>query len=98
MLHLHLVSASGVFPWKTELPYTIAKGAKNLNNEMVVKALLTHVRAHANEIGWTELRTTTRLAASQHRASIPRTDVIFLEEVDKAVDVTRSLSEYSKMH
>jgi hypothetical protein len=33
MLHLHLVSASGVFPWKTELPYPIAKGAKNLDNE-----------------------------------------------------------------
>lgn len=84
MLHLHLVSASGVFPWKTELPYTIAKGAKNLNNEMVVKALLTHVRAHANEIGWTELRTTTRPAASQHGASIPRIDVIFIEVVERS--------------
>jgi hypothetical protein len=31
--------------WKTELPYTIITGAKGLDEEMVTKALLTHVRA-----------------------------------------------------
>jgi hypothetical protein len=54
-LHLRLVSDSGTLLWKTELPYTIVTGAKGLDEEMVTKALLTHVRAHANELGLAEL-------------------------------------------
>lgn len=54
-LHLQLVSDSGTLLWKTELPYTIDTGAKGLDEEMVTKALLTHVRAQANELGLAEL-------------------------------------------
>lgn len=64
-LYLHLVSDSGTLMWKTELPYTIAKGAKDLDEEVVTKALLTHVRAHANELGLAELGATTMQAASR---------------------------------
>jgi hypothetical protein len=54
-LYLHLVTDSGTLMWKTELPYTIEQGAKNLDEEAVMKALLTHVRAHAEAIGFAEL-------------------------------------------
>lgn len=54
-LYLHLVTDSGTLIWKTELPYTIEQGAKNLDEEAVTKALLTHVRAHAEAIGFAEL-------------------------------------------
>ena len=50
--------------WKTELPYTIVRGAKDLDEEIVTKALLTHVRAHANELELAELGATTIQAAS----------------------------------
>ena len=54
-LYLHLATGSGTLIWKTELPYTIEQGAKNLDEEAVTKALLTHVRAHAEAIGFAEL-------------------------------------------
>jgi hypothetical protein len=54
-LYLHLASDSGVLMWKTELLYTIVTGAKNLDEYMVTKALLSHVRAHPNELGFGEL-------------------------------------------
>lgn len=54
-LYLHLATDSGTLMWKTELPYTIEKGAKNLVEEAVTKALLTHVRAQAEAIGFAEL-------------------------------------------
>jgi hypothetical protein len=50
-LYLHLMSDSGTLLWKTELPYTIVTGAKDLDEETVTKTLLTHVKAHANELG-----------------------------------------------
>ena len=79
-LYLYLMSDSGTVIWKTELVYTIVKGAKDLDEEMVTKALLTHVRAQANELGLAELGATNMQAASrflpkgfdQHRAqSLP---------------------------
>jgi hypothetical protein len=54
-LYLSLVSDSGTLLLKTELPYTVVKGAKELDEDIVTKALLTHVRAHANELGLAEL-------------------------------------------
>jgi hypothetical protein len=54
-LYLHLVSHSGTLMWKTELPYTIAKGAKDLDEDMVTQALLAHVRIHADDVGLVEL-------------------------------------------
>jgi hypothetical protein len=53
-LHLQLVSASGAILWRTELPYTIVTGAKGLDEGMVTRALLTHVKAQANELGFGE--------------------------------------------
>jgi hypothetical protein len=64
-LYLHLVSAEGTLMWKTELPYTIVKGAKDLDEEIVTKALLTHVKAHANELELAKLGATTTQAASR---------------------------------
>jgi hypothetical protein len=64
-LYLQLVSAKGILIWKTELPYTIVKGAKHLDEEMVTKDLLTHMRAHVNELGLAELGATSKQVASQ---------------------------------
>jgi hypothetical protein len=64
-LYLYLISASGALMWKTELSYTIVMGAKNLDEEMVTKALLTHVKAHAHELGLAELGATTMQASSR---------------------------------
>jgi hypothetical protein len=70
-LYLQLVSDSGALMWKTELPYTIVTGAKDLDEEIVTKALLTHVRAHANELGFAELETINKptVSRSLHDAS-----------------------------
>jgi len=70
-LYLHLVSAEGTLMWKTELPYTIEMGAKDLDEEMVTKALLIHVRAQANELGLAELRAATMQAASRSLRATP---------------------------
>jgi hypothetical protein len=70
-LYLHLMSRSGTLMWQTELSYTIVKGAKDLDEEMVTKALLTHVRAHVNELGLAELGATTMQAASQSSRDTP---------------------------
>lgn len=64
-LYLHLVSDSGSLMWKTELPYVIEKGAKDLDEEVVMKALLTHVRAHAADIGLAELGVRSQRIASR---------------------------------
>lgn len=64
-LYLQLVSDSGTLMWKTELPYTIVTGAKDLDEEIVTKALLTHVRTHANELGFAELETITKPTVSR---------------------------------
>ena len=56
-LSLRLMTDSGVVLWRTELPYTVVRGAKNLDEAMVTKALLTHVREHENTIGLTGLGT-----------------------------------------
>jgi hypothetical protein len=66
-VHLHLACDSGTLLWKTELPYTIVTGAKDLDEEMVTKALLTHVRAQANELGLTELVGFNKRTVSQSR-------------------------------
>ena len=57
--------------WKTELSYTTVKGVKDLDEEMVTKALLTHVRAYANELGLAELGATTMHTASQSSRDTP---------------------------
>jgi|GEM_PF-392012 hypothetical protein len=64
-LYLHLVSAEGTLIWKTELPYTMVKGAKDLDEKMVIQALLTHVRAQVNELGLAELGAEDQRTASR---------------------------------
>ena len=54
-LYLHLVSAEGTLLWKAELPFAVVKGTKEIDEEVVKRVLLTHVRTHAKELGWTEL-------------------------------------------
>ncbi|MEO8341113.1 MAG: hypothetical protein ABI604_15610 [Nitrospirota bacterium] len=51
-LYLQLMSDSGTIMWKTELPFTIVTGAKELDEDMVTKALLAHVSAYADELGF----------------------------------------------
>jgi len=70
-LYLQLVSATGILMWKTELPYTIVNGVKGLDEEMVTKALLTHMRAHVNELRLAELGATSMQAASQSTRDTP---------------------------
>jgi len=50
-LYLRLTTDSGILLWRTELPYTIVKGAKALDEERVTNVLLLHVNSHAKEIG-----------------------------------------------
>jgi hypothetical protein len=52
---LHLVSAEGTTLWKAELPFEVVKGTKEVDEEMVKRILLTHVRIHAKALGWSEL-------------------------------------------
>jgi hypothetical protein len=54
-LYLHLVSAEGTLLWKAELPFAVVKGTKEIDEEVVKRVLLKHVRTHAKELGWTEL-------------------------------------------
>jgi hypothetical protein len=49
--------------WKTEMPFTMVKGAKDMDEEFVTQALLTHVRSQASELGLSDLGATTMQAA-----------------------------------
>jgi hypothetical protein len=64
-LYLHLVCDSRTLIWKTELPYTIVTGAKDLDEEMVTKALLIYVRAYANELEFAELGASNKRTISR---------------------------------
>ena len=63
-LYLRLTTDSGILLWRTELPYTIVKGAKALDEERVTNALLTHVNRHATEIGLAGLGAITMQATA----------------------------------
>lgn len=62
-LYLQMVSAEGTLMWKTELPFTMVKGAKSIDEEFVTQALVTHVRSQATELGLSDLGVTTIQAA-----------------------------------
>jgi hypothetical protein len=64
-LYLYLLSAEGSLMWKTELPFTVSKGAKDLNEERMTRALLDHVRAHASEVGLADLPARNQGTASR---------------------------------
>ena len=63
-LYLHLISEEGTLLWKAELPFAVVKSTKEVDEEVVKRILLTHVRTHAKELGWTELGLT-----AAHRGS-----------------------------
>jgi len=52
---LHLVSAEGTLLWEAELPFSVVKGTKEVDEEVVKRILLTHIRTHEKELGWVEL-------------------------------------------
>ena len=58
-LYLQMVSAEGVLIWKTELPFTMVKGTKGMDEEFVTQALVTHVRSQATELGLADMGETT---------------------------------------
>lgn len=62
-LYLHLVSAEGTLLWKAELPFTVVKGKKEIDEELAKRILLTHITTHAKELGWTELGLVTEHTA-----------------------------------
>jgi hypothetical protein len=54
-LYLYLVSAEGTLLCKAELPFSVVKGTREVDEEIVKGILLIHVRTHAKELGWTEM-------------------------------------------
>lgn len=70
-LYLQMVSAEGTLMWKTELPFTMVKGTKGMNEELVTQALLTHVRSQATELGLADLGATTMQAAPRSFRDTP---------------------------
>jgi hypothetical protein len=70
-LYLQMVSAEGTLMWKTELPFTMVKGTKGVNEELVTQALLTHVRSQATELGLADLGATTMQAAPRSFRDTP---------------------------
>jgi hypothetical protein len=64
-LYLHLASANGTPMWETELPYMVVKGDKDLDEQMVTRTLLTHVRAYQNELGLADLGARNQRTASR---------------------------------
>lgn len=50
-LYLHLVNANGTVMWRDELPFTVVKGAKEIDETWVKQALLARVMARVNELG-----------------------------------------------
>jgi hypothetical protein len=70
-LYLQMVSAEGTLMWKTELPFTMVKGTKSMDEEFVTQALLTHVRSQATELGLVDLAGTTIQAAPRSLRDTP---------------------------
>ena len=70
-LYLQMVNAEGTLMWKTELPFTIVKGTKGMDEEFVTQALLTHVRTEANELGLADLGAPTMQAAPRFLPDTP---------------------------
>jgi len=70
-LYLQMVSAEGTLMWKTELPFTMVKGAKGMEEEFVTQALLTHVRSQATELGLADQGKTTIQVAPRSLRDTP---------------------------
>ena len=70
-LYLQMVSAEGTLIWKTELPFTMVKGTKGLDEEFVTQALLTHVRTQTNELELANRGATTMQAGPRFLRETP---------------------------
>ncbi len=70
-LYLQMVSAEGVLIWKTELPFTMVKGTKGMDEEFVTQALLTHVKSQATELGLADVGEATIQAALRSLRDTP---------------------------
>jgi len=70
-LYLQMVNAEGTLMWKTELPFTIVKGTKGMDEEFVTQALLTHVRSQASKLGLTDLGAATIQAVPRFLPDTP---------------------------
>jgi hypothetical protein len=64
-LYLSLVSAEGTVLWKSELPFIMLKGIKDVDEEVVKRRLLTYVTKHSKEWGWTPLGLTLEQTESE---------------------------------
>lgn len=64
-LYLSLVSAEGIVLWKSELPFTMLKGMKDVDEEVLKRRLLTYVTKHSKEWGWTTLGLTLEQTESE---------------------------------
>ena len=62
-----MVNTEETFIWKNELPFTMVKGTKGMDEEFVTQALLTHVRTLAIELGLADLGGTTIKSAPRSR-------------------------------
>jgi hypothetical protein len=67
-LYLSLVSAEGTVLWKSELPFTMHKGIKDVDEEALKRRLLTYVTQHSKESGWTTLGLTLEQTESEARS------------------------------
>lgn len=54
-LFLRLITSEGTLLWKAELPFTLTKGAKEIDEEFAKRTLMAHVTSHENELRWREL-------------------------------------------
>jgi hypothetical protein len=66
-----MVDAEGTLIWKTELPFTMVKGTKGMDEEFVTQALLTHVRTQAIELGLADVGATTMQVAPRSLRDMP---------------------------
>ncbi|MGH7234791.1 MAG: hypothetical protein ACREIO_00260 [Nitrospiraceae bacterium] len=73
-LFIHLVDAKGTLMWKDELPFTIVKGAKEIDETWVKQALLARVMARVTELGLADVWLTLKKKASLPGAMTLRAD------------------------
>jgi len=66
-LYLYLVSAEGTVLWKSELPFTMLKGIKNVDEDVLKRRLLIYVTKHSTEWGWPALGLTLEQTESEAR-------------------------------
>lgn len=54
-LYLNLINRQGAVLWRGELPFTLTKGSKEIDDGQAQRVLASHVITHEKELRWTEL-------------------------------------------